>query len=80
MRKIFFVYGIAYLMLLMFVVGLLLDYPKPELHLLLNAHHTRLQDIFFTYYSIMAEGPLYALALIPLFLRAVRLTIFFAIG
>jgi len=80
MKKTFMVYCIAYLVLLTFVLGLLYAYPKPELHLLLNAHHTRLQDSFFKYYSMMAEGPLYALALIPLFLRAFRLTIFFALS
>jgi membrane-associated phospholipid phosphatase len=80
MKKTFMVYCMAYIALLTLVLGLLYAYPKPELHLLLNAHHTRLQDIFFKYYSMMAEGPLYALALIPLFLKAARLTVFFALS
>lgn len=56
MKKGFLVYSIAYVILLMFVLGLLFMYPKLELHLLLNSYHSRLQDIFFTYYSMLAEG------------------------
>ena len=79
MKKSFFVYGIAYFILLIITLGLLYAYPKLELHLLLNSYHTRLQDIFFTYYSMLAEGPLYVLALLPLFWKEVRLTLFFAL-
>jgi membrane-associated phospholipid phosphatase len=79
MKKSFFVYGIAYFILLIITLGLLYAYPKLELHLLLNSYHTRLQDIFFTYYSMLAEGPLYVLALLPLFWKKVRLTLFFAL-
>jgi len=75
----FSVYGIAYLVLLMVVAALLLAYPKLELHLLLNAYHTRLQDTFFTYYSMLAEGPIYVLGLLPVLWRKIRLTIFFAV-
>lgn len=79
MKNSFFVYGIAYFILLIITLGLLYAYPKLELHLLLNSYHTRLQDIFFTYYSMLAEGPLYVLALLPLFWKKVRLTLFFAL-
>lgn len=61
------------------MLGLQYVYPKLELHLLLNSYHTRLQDVFFTYYSMLAEGPLYALALIPVFWRKVRMILFFAL-
>jgi membrane-associated phospholipid phosphatase len=53
-------------------------YPKTELHLLLNAHHTSLQDTFFKYYSTLAEWPLYLLALLPLLWKKARITLFFA--
>jgi membrane-associated phospholipid phosphatase len=78
MKKALSVYGIAYLVLLMFVLGLLYVYPKLELHLLLNSWHTSLQDTFFKYYSMMAEWPLYILALLPLFWKKVKMTLFFA--
>ncbi len=80
MRKFFLVYGIAYVILLLVVLTLLYEYPKLELHLLLNSYHTRLQDMFFTYYSMIAEGPIYALGLLPLFWKQLRLTLFFGIS
>ena len=67
MKKAFLVYGIAYLTLLTIVFGLLYAYPKQELHLLLNSYHTSIQDTFFKYYSMLAEGPLYVVALLPIF-------------
>jgi membrane-associated phospholipid phosphatase len=66
--------------LLVVVASLLYTYPKLELHLLLNSYHTRLQDMFFTYYSMIAEGPIYALGLLPLFWKQLRLTLFFGIS
>ena len=79
MKKALSVYGTAYFVLLAFVLGLLYVYPKLELHLLLNSWHTHIQDIFFTYYSMLAEGPLYVLALLPLLWKKKELTIFFAL-
>jgi membrane-associated phospholipid phosphatase len=78
MKKGFLVYGIAYFVLLIFVLGLLYAYPKLELHLLLNSYHTRLQDMFFTYYSMLAEGPLYVLALLQIVWKHIKLTLFYA--
>jgi membrane-associated phospholipid phosphatase len=80
MKKYFSIYGIAYFLLLAVVLVLLCVYPKLELHLLLNSYHTRLQDIFFTYYSMLAEGPLYFFALLPVFWKHIKLTIFFALS
>ena len=79
MLKILSVYGIAYLVLLMFLFGLQYVYPKLELHLLLNSYHTAIQDTFFKYYSMMAEGPIYALALLPLLWKKIKYTVFFAL-
>ncbi len=79
MKKIIAVYGIAYLVLLMIVLGLQYVYPKPELHLLLNSYHTSLQDTFFKYYSMLAEWPLYILALLPILWKKIQMTIFFAL-
>ena len=79
MKKFFLVYGAAYLLLLVFLLGLQFVYPKLELHMLLNSYHTRLQDLFFKYYSMMAEGPLYVLALLPILWKQVRMTVFFAV-
>ena len=73
------VYIIAYFVLLMVIFGLQYVYPKIELHLLLNSYHTSIQDTFFKYYSMMAEGPIYVLELLPLFWKKIRLTIFFAL-
>lgn len=72
------VYVIAYFVLLMAILGLMCVYPKPELHMLLNSHHTSLQDTFFKYYSLLAEWPLYALALLPLLWKKIKITVFFA--
>ena len=79
MKKILSVYGIAYLLLLMFVFGLQYVYPKLELHLLLNSWHTGVQDTFFKYYSMLAEWPLYVLALFPVFWKKIKMTLFFAL-
>lgn len=80
MKKTISVYGIAYLVLLMFVVGLQYVYPKLELHLLLNSWHTNIEDTFFKYYSMLAEWPLYVLALLPLFWKKYGITVFFALS
>lgn len=74
-----YVYVIPYLVLLMAILGLMYVYPKPELHMLLNSHHSSIQDTFFKYYSVLAEGPLYALALLPLLWKKIKITIFFAL-
>ena len=74
-----YAYVIPYLVLLMVILGLMYAYPKPELHLMLNAHHTSFQDTFFKYYSVLAEWPLYVLALLPLLWKKTKMTIFFAI-
>ena len=79
MKKTLSVYGSAYLVLLTIVLGMLYVYPKLELHLMLNAHHTGLQDTFFKYYSMLAEGPLYVLALLPLLWKKIGMTVFFAL-
>ena len=77
--KAFSGYGIAYIVWLVVVVGLLCAYPKLELHLLLNAHHTGLQDFFFKYYSVVPEWPLYILALVPLVWKKKDITFFYAL-
>jgi len=79
MKRILYVYGIAYFVLLMFVVGLLFIYPKMELHMLLNSYHTNFLDSFFKHYTFLAEGPLYAIALLPIIRKNIRIIIFFAL-
>lgn len=79
MRKTFSVYAIAYCVLLLVSVGLMLAYPKLELHLLLNTYHTEFLDSFFKHYSKLAEWPLYVLALLPLLWKKVRITLFYAL-
>ncbi len=78
-RKAFVIYCVAYVTVLASMGMLLALYPKLELHLLLNSHHTHLQDVFFTYYSMVAEGPIYALALLPLLWKKLKLTVFFGL-
>lgn len=63
----------------MVVFGLQYVYPKAESHLLLNSYHTSIQDGFFKYYSMMAEGPIYVLVLLPLLWKKIKFTIFFAL-
>ena len=79
MKKILSVYVVAYLILLSTILGMLYVYPKLELHLMLNPHHTGIQDTFFQYFSILAEGPLYVLALLPMLWKKFRLPLFFAL-
>jgi membrane-associated phospholipid phosphatase len=79
MKKILSVYVVAYLILLSTILGMLYVYPKLELHLMLNSHHTGIQDTFFPYFSILAEGPLYILALLPMLWKKFRLPLFFAL-
>ena len=76
--KRIFIYIALYLVLLMVVLGLMYAYPKPEVHMLLNSHHSSLQDTFFKYYTLLAEWPLYLLALLPLLWKKFKLTVFFA--
>lgn len=80
MKKTFTVYCIAYFLILIYVSGLQYAYPKLELHLLLNSYHTRFLDTFFKYYSTLAEWPLYVLALLPLFWKKYRITLFIALS
>ena len=80
MKKTISVYGIAYLVLLLFVIGLQYVYPKLELHLLLNSWHTNIEDTFFKYYSMLAEWPLYVIALLPLLWKKYGITLFFALS
>ena len=80
MKKTLSVYGIAYVALLMCVLGLLYVYPKLELHMLLNSYHTGIEDTFFKYYSQLAEWPLYILALLPIFWKKIGMTILFALS
>ena len=80
MKKTFWLYGLAYLVLLTAVLGLQDVYPKTELHMMLNAHHTSTEDTFFKYYSQLAEWPLYLLALLPLLWKKIGMTVFFALS
>lgn len=80
MKKILSVYVGAYVVWLVFVLGLLLAYPKVELHLMLNACHTDFQDTFFRYYSVLAEWPLYVLALLPLLWKRRDIVLFYALS
>ena len=73
------VYIIAYIVLLMIVLGLLFAYPKVELHLMLNSCHTDFCDTFLKYYSMLAEWPFYLLALLPLIWKKKEFTIFYAV-
>ena len=78
-KKTLSVYGIVYLVLLIAMLTLLYAYPKLELHLMLNACHTGFGDVFFRYYSILAEWPLYIIGLLPLLWKEKRLTLFYAL-
>lgn len=74
------VYVIAYVLLLIHVFGLQFAYPKIECHLWLNSYHNDVLDFFFQYYTLLAEGVLYVLALLPLLFHKKEMTIFFAMS
>ena len=80
MKKALLLYVVAYLLMLAFVLGLLYEYPKLELHMMLNAHHTSFADTFFKYYTVLAEWPLYVLGLLPLLCKKYRITLFILIS
>lgn len=73
-------YLAGYAILLAVMVTLLVTYPKADLHLMLNSRHTAFQDTFFRYYSVLAEWPLYVIALIPICFRKLRWTCFYALS
>ena len=78
--KVSFIYCIVYAVLLVVVLCLLYVYPKLELHLLMNSWHNSVLDTFFKYFSVLAEWPLYILALLPLFWKRWKITAFFAMS
>ena len=80
MKKALSAYCIAYLIMLIIGLGLLYAYPKLELHLMLNTWHTPFLDTFFKYYSVLAEWPLYIIALLPLLWKKKEMTIFYAMS
>ena len=43
--KTVYFYIIPYMVLLMAMLGFMYLYPKPELHLLLNSHHSSIQEL-----------------------------------
>ena len=71
MKKSFIIYAVAYLALLAYACWLLYSYP--------NSHHTEVLDLFFKYSTVLAEWPIYILALVPLLFRMKRIVIFFFI-
>ena len=73
------VYIVAYFVLLATILGLMYAYPKPELHMLVNSLHTSFLDTFFKYFSVLAEWPLYVLALLPLLWKKYKFPLFFAV-
>ena len=77
--RMVYLYVIPYLLLLMITLGLIYMYPKPNLHILLNSYHLDGLDFFFKYFTLMAEWPLYIIALLPLFWKKGKITAFFAL-
>ena len=73
------VYIGGYFVLLATILGLMYAYPKPELHMLVNSLHTSFLDTFFKYLSVLAEWPLYVLALLPLLWKKYKFPLFFAV-
>ena len=80
MNRFSALYLLGYTILFILMVYLMLSYPKAELHLLLNSNHTPCQDSFFHYYSVLAEWPLYVIALVPVFFGRWRWTCFYAVA
>lgn len=78
-RMVYF-YTVPYLVLLTVVLGMLYMYPKIELHLLLNSYHTSFLDTFFKHYTVLAEWPLYIVALLPLLWKKGKITLYYAIS
>ena len=73
------VYIVGYFVLLATILGMMYAYPKPELHMLVNSLHTSFLDTFFKYLSVLAEWPLYVLALLPLLWKRFKFPLFFAV-
>lgn len=78
-NKTVYFYTIPYCVLLITILAMLYMYPKLELHLLLNSYHSGFLDTFFKYYTVLAEWPLYILALVPLLWKKFKITLFYAI-
>lgn len=57
-----------------------IEYPKEQLHFLLNSWHTPIGDFFFKYYTQLAEWPLYIIGLLPLFFHRHLWTLLYALS
>lgn len=71
-------YTIGYALLLVVMASLLMCYPKGELHIWLNSAHTQFEDLFFKYFTVCAEWPLYVVGLLPLLFRKMWWVAFYA--
>lgn len=60
-------YLLSYTVIFMVMISLLVIYPKGELHIMLNSVHTPMADVFFKYFTQLANWPLYVIALTPVF-------------
>lgn len=80
MNKKIIPYLIGFLIFFAGTWVLLFSYDKAELHLLLNSCHNPVADVFFKYYSMLAEWPCYVIGLIPLLFYCRMWTIFYALS
>lgn len=68
----------GYALLFVVMASMLMCYPKGELHILLNSVHTHIEDLFFKYFTVCAEWPLYVIGLLPLLFRKMWWVVFYA--
>ena len=80
MNKKIIPYLMVYATLLVVCCGLLASYPKAELHLMLNAHHTPWADTVLKYYTLLAEWPLYVIGAVPLLFRRWRWSLYYGLS
>ena len=69
---------VGYLMLFVLMVVLIVAYPKGELHILLNSIHTKMGDTLFKFLTLLAEWPLYVVAVLSLLVCKKWWVVFYA--
>lgn len=79
MSRKFLPYLIGYALWFGAALGMILSFSKAESFLLLNPYHSPALDVFFKYYSWLAEWPVFLIGLLPIAFKRWRWTLYYAI-
>ena len=71
---------IPFIILLLFWSVLLLGFPKPELHILINKNNSPFFDVFFSYLTFLGDGANIAVLFIVLLFKKIKYAFIFLTG